>query len=54
MAECLFQEVERRKRYEDAYRVLLSERPKPIILGGPDYEVSPCPPHWSTPCFMSS
>ncbi|KAK2171314.1 hypothetical protein NP493_1079g00032 [Ridgeia piscesae] len=37
----LEREVERRKRYEDAYRVLLSERPKPIILGGPDYEEGP-------------
>lgn len=31
--------MEKRKKVEDAYRRLLADRRKPIILGGPDYEV---------------
>lgn len=35
------QEVEKRKRVEDAYKHMSRERSKPVhVFGGPDYEVS--------------
>jgi len=36
---CFPQEVEKRKRLADAYKVVVAERSKPVVLGGPDYEV---------------
>jgi len=37
----LDRETEKRKKLSDAYRHLLVERPKQILLGGPDYEEGP-------------
>ena len=33
------QEIDKRKRLQEAYRTALSEKSRPIILGGPDFEV---------------
>ncbi|ELT89655.1 hypothetical protein CAPTEDRAFT_22682, partial [Capitella teleta] len=37
----LEREVEKRRKVEEAYKHTLAERPKPIVLGGPDYEEGP-------------
>ncbi|ESO88102.1 hypothetical protein LOTGIDRAFT_234681 [Lottia gigantea] len=37
----LEREVDRRKKYEESYKTLLNERPKAVVLGGPDYEEGP-------------
>ena len=37
----VLQEVEKRKKYEEAYKAVMAER-KPHVVGGPDYEVSVC------------
>lgn len=37
----LEREVEKRKRLADAYKVVVAERSKPVVLGGPDYEEGP-------------
>ncbi|XP_005104758.1 ceramide transfer protein isoform X2 [Aplysia californica] len=34
-------EVEKRKKFEDAYKTLMSDRNKKVIVGGPDYEEGP-------------
>jgi len=36
---CLCQEVEKRRKMEESYKQLLRQRLKPVVLGGPDYEV---------------
>ena len=33
------QEVEKRKRFEEAYKSLMADKNKKVIVGGPDYEV---------------
>jgi collagen type IV alpha-3-binding protein len=37
----LEREVEKRKKVEDAFRTLRQSQPKPIIVGGPDFEEGP-------------
>ncbi|XP_050401750.1 ceramide transfer protein [Patella vulgata] len=37
----LEKEVDKRKKYEESYKSLLNERPKAVVLGGPDYEEGP-------------
>ncbi|CAG5128563.1 unnamed protein product [Candidula unifasciata] len=34
-------EVDKRKKFEEAYKTLLSDKTKKLILGGPDYEEGP-------------
>ena len=33
------QEIDKRKKIEEAYKLLLGDKPKRIVMGGPDYEV---------------
>ena len=35
------QEIDKRKRYEEAYKHALADKPKHVVLGGPDYEEGP-------------
>ncbi|KAK3729093.1 hypothetical protein RRG08_005466 [Elysia crispata] len=37
----LDREIEKRKKFEEAYKTLMTDRNKKVILGGPDYEARP-------------
>lgn len=37
----LDKEIDKRKRFEESYKSLIAERPKAVIMGGPDFEEGP-------------